>query len=127
MSGDIIDIPLFSPLPNTLKFLGPATFLFTIHYCVLSMGAEVLHDKADEDEAEYEEKHHHDDKISTESISTSSSENINQIELVGGHSRIGAPPVLTKPLLVAYILSCLLITLLGAGGFLVYRHSEVVM
>lgn len=27
---------------TVLKFIGPVTFLFTIHYCVLSMGAEAL-------------------------------------------------------------------------------------
>ena len=30
-------------IPNTvLNFVGPATFLFTSHYCILSMGAEAL-------------------------------------------------------------------------------------
>jgi amino acid permease len=38
-------IPLF--LPGTIfNMLGPATFLFTIHYCILAMGEEVLRDEA---------------------------------------------------------------------------------
>mmetsp|Transcript_4289 Transcript_4289/g.5903 ORF Transcript_4289/g.5903 Transcript_4289/m.5903 type:complete len:618 (-) Transcript_4289:136-1989(-) len=34
-------IPLFLPW-TIVNFVGPATFLFTIHYCILSMGAEYL-------------------------------------------------------------------------------------
>ena len=34
--------PAFTSLPSSLNYLGPATFTFTIHYCVLSMGAEGL-------------------------------------------------------------------------------------
>lgn len=37
-------VPLF--LPHTfLNFVGPATFLFTTHYCILSMGSEALHER----------------------------------------------------------------------------------
>jgi Transmembrane amino acid transporter protein len=34
--------PLFLSLNSTLHFLGPATFCYTIHYCVLAIGAECL-------------------------------------------------------------------------------------
>ena len=34
--------PLFLSLESTLHFLGPATFCYTIHYCVLAIGAEGL-------------------------------------------------------------------------------------
>ena len=34
--------PLFLPLSSTLIFIGPATFCYTIHYCVLAIGAEEL-------------------------------------------------------------------------------------
>ena len=34
--------PLFTSTLSSLNYLGPATFTFTIHYCVLSMGAEGL-------------------------------------------------------------------------------------
>ena len=34
--------PLFLPLRSSLNFLGPATFCYTIHYCVLAIGAEGL-------------------------------------------------------------------------------------
>jgi amino acid permease len=35
------DLPLVAP-DTFMNFIGPATFLFTIHYCILSMGAEAL-------------------------------------------------------------------------------------
>lgn len=41
LDGHFHDIPLFQP-ETALNFLGPATFLFTIHYCTLAMGAEAL-------------------------------------------------------------------------------------
>jgi hypothetical protein len=34
--------PLFTPMMSSLRFLGPATFTYTIHYCVMSMGVEGL-------------------------------------------------------------------------------------
>jgi hypothetical protein len=34
--------PWFQPMTSSLEFLGPATFFFTIHYCVSSLGAEGL-------------------------------------------------------------------------------------
>lgn len=46
MVGDVADATISSIpiiLPTSLfKFVGPATFIFTIHYCVLSMGEEAL-------------------------------------------------------------------------------------
>ena len=42
-TGEIIEnTPLFLPIGKTLSFIGPATFCYTIHYCVLAMGAEGL-------------------------------------------------------------------------------------
>lgn len=38
---NISDLPLFQS-DTFLNFIGPATFLFTIHYFILSMGAEAL-------------------------------------------------------------------------------------
>lgn len=38
---EMSDVLLFQP-ENTLQFFGVVTFTFTIHYCVLSMGEEVL-------------------------------------------------------------------------------------
>ena len=39
---NLASTPAFTSLPSSLNYLGPATFTFTIHYCVLSMGAEGL-------------------------------------------------------------------------------------
>ena len=42
-TGEVIEkTPLFLPIGNALSFIGPATFCYTIHYCVLAMGAEGL-------------------------------------------------------------------------------------
>jgi Transmembrane amino acid transporter protein len=42
-TAEIIEnTPLFLPIGKTLSFIGPATFCYTIHYCVLAMGAEGL-------------------------------------------------------------------------------------
>ncbi len=38
------EIVLFDPT-SALQFVGVVTFTFTIHYCVLSMGEEVLRDR----------------------------------------------------------------------------------
>jgi hypothetical protein len=40
--GVVERTPLFLSLNSTLHFLGPATFCYTIHYCVLAIGAEGL-------------------------------------------------------------------------------------
>ena len=40
--------PLFLPLSSTLIFIGPATFCYTIHYCVLAIGAEELENMKNE-------------------------------------------------------------------------------
>lgn len=37
----LTDLPLFES-STVMNFIGPATFLFTIHYCILAMGAEAL-------------------------------------------------------------------------------------
>lgn len=52
MDEGIEKTPLFSSLSSTMNFVGPTTFLFTIHYCVLSMGSESL-------QAKEKENHHH--------------------------------------------------------------------
>lgn len=39
---DFSDVALFNP-GAAFQFIGVVTFTFTIHYCVLSMGEEVLH------------------------------------------------------------------------------------
>ncbi len=44
-SVEALPLPLI--LPQTIfNMLGPATFLFTIHYCILAMGEEVLRDES---------------------------------------------------------------------------------
>jgi hypothetical protein len=38
---DSLDIKVFELVPS-ISFLGTATFMFTVHYCILAMGAEIL-------------------------------------------------------------------------------------
>jgi hypothetical protein len=140
MMGSIDDVPLFLPMDSTLQFLGPATFLFTIHYCVLSMGSENLHEKVDpilernnfvhRDMAEIIELGEvvvdidHGDVPRQPKIASGSAEHSNHS--TGSGYRSVVIPSLTRPLIIAYASSAILIALLGAGGFIVYRHAEIV-
>lgn len=99
---------LFSPrsAPN---FLGPATFLYTIHYCVLSLGAETLHQQ---------------EALSAVAagpgllaLSTSS----------GRKTTINVADVsISRPLAVAYAFSSLLIILVGSSGYFTYGSAKFV-
>ena len=98
MKGSLKSTPLFTSLPSTMKFLGPATFLFTIHYCALSVGSEILHER----------KHERELNASNEVYVTNEEEM--QIEISVG---------------IAYILSTIIISLLGAGGYVIYRQADI--
>jgi len=96
--------PLFIP-KTALNFVGPATFLFTSHYCVLAMGAEALEERqwqgdreslsANDDESEYNR-------------SSTVIENLN------------------RPVAIAYALSALLIIVHGSTGFILFRNVNLV-
>lgn len=92
----------FLPMHSTVKFIGPATFLFTIHYCVLSMGAESLKDSIGIGAG-----------LPAHSTSVSS-------RALGGNA-------LTLPLVIAYIAASGLVSVLGAVGFLLYRNAAIVI
>lgn len=144
MKGSASDVPLFLPLHSTLQFLGPATFLFTIHYCVLSMGAESLHDKVDPilertnhitrdiaDLIEFAETTL-DYEYGPTSRGQSSRRDGNGVdgssttESLTSQLSSSKMPTLTRPLVYAYILSVVMIALLGSGGFVVYRNADEV-
>lgn len=114
MKGPVEDTPMITSVPSTLRFLGPATFLFTIHYCVLSMGAETLHEKIDEDLVQHlaHDVHHQRNVLDLDT----------NCEVVS----LPIAPQLTRPLIIAYAISAALISILGGGGFLVYQHAEIV-
>lgn len=121
MKTTVDDAPYFMPLGSTLNFLGPTTFLFTIHYCVLSMGAESLHDKID---PEIELSHLYQSTPLYDDLATTSVDMSEMSE--SGSQKLPTAPMLARPLLIAYIISALLICFLGTGGFIVYRNAEVV-
>ncbi|RYY88922.1 hypothetical protein EON63_01555 [archaeon] len=84
-------IPMFTP-HTICNFMGPATFLFTIHYIILSMGGEALQQRG---------------------WST-----YHNPPLPLGH----APPPLVFSIGVSYFVSLVIIVLVGGGGFVMYRN-----
>ena len=107
---------LFSPrsAPN---FLGPATFLYTIHYCVLSLGAETLHQQ----EALA-------GNLPTGFAATPSALSL-QASTPGQQrkSTVNVADVsISRPLALAYGFSSLLIILVGSSGYFTYGSAEFV-
>jgi hypothetical protein len=88
-----------TPLVEThtiFSFVGSATFLFTIHYCVLSIGAESLRSKpwlalSSEDSASH-----------------------------------GAFVSLERAIASSYFLAFFVIFIVGSGGYMMYRNSPLV-
>jgi len=101
------DVVTFRPR-TSLNFFGPATFLYTIHYCVLSMGTEALRD------AEAKNKNY----ISLVSSSSSSS----TPPFSNKNNKLGqiSTSSFTKPLAISYFVSTSLIGTLGAFGYLFF-------
>jgi amino acid permease len=90
------DLPLFET--NTfMNFIGPATFLFTIHYCILAMGAEAL-----------------------KTITWISSHTNPRYEPETSYS------ALNYPIAVSYLISLVMIALVGISGFAMYRNVDLV-
>lgn len=81
---------------TVLNFVGSATFLFTIHYCVLSIGAESLRSKP-------WLAHHVDNPVS-----------------------LAAFADLESVIALSYALAFILILLVGTGGYVMYRNVELV-
>lgn len=78
-----------------LNYVGPATFLFTIHYCVLSIGEEALKFKPH--------------------LFMQQAGNVNNVF-----------NIMTSAFMAAYGLSYCIIALVGAVGFILYRHAQYV-
>lgn len=81
---------------TVLNFVGSATFLFTIHYCVLAIGAESLRNKP------WLAHHAHSPA--------------GQAAFVGLESAIA----------LSYVLAFLVILLVGSVGYVMYRNVELV-
>ena len=97
-SDSLDTVPFILPV-TSLNFLGPATFLFTIHYCVLSMGAECLTGNPSP-------------STSTTALNASHEDNSSK--------------ELTRALRMAYALSSLLIILHGCSAYILYRNADFV-
>jgi hypothetical protein len=93
-------IRIFDPI-QSFGFIGNATFLFTVHYCILSMGAEVLQNHKFNN-------YHHTALPLTQYESTRFA---NQ---------------LTCPVITAFLCSTIVVAGLGLVGPLVYSGNELV-
>jgi len=110
------DIVAFRP-KTSLNFFGPATFLYTIHYCVLSMGTEALRD-ADAKNKTYM-------SLSSPSHSQSFSfKNTKSPSSPMGHlTATNTTSSFTKPLAISYLISTTFIGILGAFGYLFFSTA----
>ena len=106
--------PRLFTLRSAPNFLGPATFLYTIHYCVLSMGAETLQQP---------------DAASTSSsgaMSVTASTLSQRSVLGGGKHGASSDAHIARPLAISYALSSLLIILVGSSGYFTYGAANIV-
>jgi hypothetical protein len=91
-------------LPGSLGLIGPSTFMFTIHYCILAMGAERLN-------TQY--------SLSNYNKSSPRSNQRRQNQWNYNASFI-------LSISVAYVISCVLIILHGITGSVLFRASDYV-
>ena len=102
-------IPLF--LPDTiLNYVGPATFLFTIHYCVLSIGAEALRLKP------YLVLH--DSETATDSSAAAAA--------LDPTMDRGVLMRLSFSIALAYVAGFFIILVVAASGFILFRNADYV-
>jgi amino acid permease len=92
---DVQSTPLLET-QTIFSFVGSATFLFTIHYCVLSIGAESLRSKP--------------------WLALSSEESASH----------GAFVSLERAIASSYFLAFFVIFIVGSGGYMMYRNSPLV-
>lgn len=109
---------------NYLNILGPCTFLFTIHYCVMQIrtdeivGANSLntsHNVRDHDSLE-----------SNSIVDNSASDNSKIVLSEGNNSGVYVKPM-TKSLALSYIISVILIISFGISGVLLYKNTGHVL
>ena len=106
--------PHLLTLSSAPNFLGPATFLYTIHYCVLSMGAETLlqHDSLPSERG----------SSGAMSINSSPTERRKATSANSAHNDSS----ISRPLAISYALSSLLIILVGSSGYFTYGSAAIV-
>jgi hypothetical protein len=110
IQSDRLHVQIFVP-SSSLTFLGNATFLFTIHYCALAMGAEDL-------------RHHRCDQQTKSSPSHPSQESFPLI--CEGNERQGddVPNKLSFPMKIAFFFATVIFSCLGLVGPLIYSAAH---
>jgi hypothetical protein len=129
------ETPLFLPFNNTLTFLGPATFCYTIHYTVLAIGAEalisskknhIIPSSANTEEDKTEEY------LGSETIAGDSCKiSVNNLKTPVSIVKFDtlkheSVPDISRPLALSYVLTYLLVAFFGASGFIFYRTSDII-
>lgn len=124
-NGDVAnveDVSLIVP-SSIMQFVGPATFLFTIHYCLLAMGAEQLSTfDADEYGTSFDRGAH------------TSSQHFERINIALG-GRPSSPDnltgsqkesVLIRPIRIAFAVALVIVFVVGVSGSVLYRNAALV-
>ena len=112
--------PQLLTLRSAPNFLGPATFLFTIHYCVLSMGAETLQQHESSAAVSVGVNGAADKAMAITSSPTE------RRKATSAASGTAADLSISRPLAISYALSSLLIILVGSSGYFTYGAADIV-
>ena len=100
---------------TSFNFLGPATFLFTIHYCVLSMGAENMSNDTGNEEC-YDKDIEDDTKSSPTKLILDTLKTLPR----------NADASMLTPLAISYAISSILIIIIGISGLYFFGAVEYV-
>jgi len=95
-------VPLFAPFANTVQFVGPATFTFTVHYMLVSMGGEYTRREASRPGSPLRSPLRANYAASQDS----------------SH-------VLLKPLAKSFLIAGTVIVIFGASSFVLFDHGEL--
>lgn len=123
--------PKLLTLRSAPNFLGPATFLYTIHYCVLSMGAETLRQTESLTSLSSSSPGTSDGSGISTSLGTGAAAVVrgNAASLIERRkvaNTMISDASIARPLAVSYALSSLLIILVGSSGYFTYGAAAIV-
>ena len=125
--------PLFGNRHSIVTFTGPATFLFTVHYCVAALHGEILHELRDTS-SEHQSLMHLESSFASSSISritprsTSATSPIvvhQQQQHSSDHLKIDTLQSIIKSLGVAFIISAMLVMFHGITAMVIYNESSL--
>jgi hypothetical protein len=108
-------------------FFGPATFLFTVHYCVMAISSEALRERSAH-RTRVRSVHHLDSSFSVDARTP----RLPHLESSSGEldSSDGKDPAthhafnMSRPLFWAYVISCAIVIFHGTTAMSVYRHHR---